>query len=114
MAIPLLTNIERLVRAKWNPILIPNYDPRADTKLNPEKASPLWYNLICWLFTFCSMNYIIQPFSLCSFERSMIVLGSYHFAPYILFVVIYLVLSIFPTGGGKRMASTSSQKDKST
>ena len=50
MAVPMLTEIERLVKDKITPLV-------------PTNLETL-YNCVCWISTFIAMNYIIQPFSM--------------------------------------------------
>jgi hypothetical protein len=95
MTVPVLTNIERLVRAKINPMFIPGYNGR-DYQSAPNTIMTKLYWVVCIVLTKLSTNFCVQVFSLYSWERCMLVLGSYNFIPHILFFVIYGILSIMP------------------
>ena len=92
MSVPFLTMIEREARLKLNPIFAPHYDAK-----NKESTIPLWYKIVCWLGTMGTMSYVILPFSLSSWERSMIVLGSYYYIPYAFFIAVYMLLLVIPS-----------------
>ena len=122
MSIPIVTQIERLLRKKLNPLIIPSYDPRAtptDLQKYPEKGwlyvyvharvqvilrvkllrvcigSPVWYNVIGFIFTFSTMNYIIQPFPL----QSWWVLCTFYLAN-LVYIHIKTRVSTTATGRG--------------
>src|SRR5436309_2898006 len=59
MSIPLLTNIERLVRAKINPLVVPEYDGK---NLSTYPATPVGYAYwgLCVFCTFISTSYLVQ------------------------------------------------------
>jgi hypothetical protein len=59
MTVPLLTNIERLIRVKINPLVVPEYDGR-DLKTYPRTAVGTIYWFLCWLITMLSINYVVQ------------------------------------------------------
>jgi hypothetical protein len=63
MTLPLLTNIERLIRAKINPIIVPEYDGR-DINSYPKTTVGRIYWVVCWFLTQMSANYVVQVFSL--------------------------------------------------
>lgn len=95
LSVPLLTSVERLVRSKINPIVIPGFDPR-DPKTTPRGVVASVYYAVCWLLTLIVVFYIGQPFSQFSFERGYRALASYSFIPYIACVVAYVVLTVMP------------------
>eukprot|EP01041_Mallomonas_annulata_P011135 gene11135-23274_t len=77
MSIPLLTNIERLARSKINPLFIPGYDGFNDATA-PKGVVTFVYWQFCRVMTLLAANYVVQVFSLSSYERSMTALGSYY------------------------------------
>lgn len=91
MSVPFITMIERAVREKLNPIFAPDYDFKVK-----GSTIPLWYKFVCWFGTMSTMSYVILPFSLWSWERSMIVLGSYNYIPYAFFIAFYMLLLVIP------------------
>lgn len=103
MTIPILTNIERLCRAKINPIIVPGYDGRSyDTA--PKTITTKLYWGLCTILTSLGTNYCVQVFSLYSWERCTRALGSYHYIPHLVFIGIYILLSILPTPKDKKDA----------
>lgn len=109
LSVPLLTSVERMLRLKINPILIPDFDPR-DPKTVPRGVVATIYYIVCWFVTMVVLFYIGQPFSQFSFERSWRVLASYNFIPYGVCVVSYLVLSLIPSARKKGDAADKKTK----
>jgi hypothetical protein len=69
MTLPLLTNIERLIRAKINPIIVPEYDGR-DINSYPRTAVGKIYWVVCWFLTQMSANYVVQVVPFIHFASS--------------------------------------------
>lgn len=109
LSIPLLTSVERLFRAKINPLVIPTFNPR-DPSSMPKGIVPTLYTIFCWTGTTISLNYFGQPFSQFSFENSMRALGSYYFIPYFACFVMYGLLSAIPTPRGNKEKSDAREK----
>jgi hypothetical protein len=103
LSVPILTSVERLVRAKINPMVIPGFDPR-DPKTTPRGVVATLYYVVCWFVTLVVVFYIGMPFSQFSFERGYRVLAGYNFVPYIACAVAYVVLTVMP--GGKKKEKT--------
>mmetsp|Transcript_31851 Transcript_31851/g.23568 ORF Transcript_31851/g.23568 Transcript_31851/m.23568 type:complete len:539 (+) Transcript_31851:74-1690(+) len=105
LSMPLVTEVERLIRAKINPLFIPSYDPK-DPKSYPSTPAGLFYKFICWIGSILTMNYVAQTFSMGSLERSLTALGSLHYCGHIAFAVSYVLLSLLPTprSGSKKSA----------
>ena len=59
MSVPLLTQIERLVKAKVNPFIIPGYDGYNDSTAPPGVVTNLYWN-VCRVVTSCSAIYVVQ------------------------------------------------------
>lgn len=96
MTIPLMTNVERLVKAKINPLFVPGFDGY-DMKTYPKGALGSIYWFLCWLCTMAFMNYVVQVFSMGSLENSLTALSGHHYIPHIALVIIYVILSVFPS-----------------
>lgn len=109
MSIPLLTQIERLLRVKLNPLIIPGFDGYRDSTAPPGVVTFLYWQVsrVC---TVLSANYIVQVFSLLSWDRSMTALGSYHHIPHFFFLGLYLLLQILPTPKSASTTTSSSKK----
>lgn len=95
MTLPLMTNVERLVRAKLNPYIVPGFDGR-DMSTYPKGIVGQAYWVVSWFFTMTTMNYIVQPFSMGSLENSMTCLGSYYYIPHIGLLLTYVLLEVMP------------------
>ena len=95
LTIPLMTNIERLMRAKINPILVPGYNP-FDASTYPKTPVAYIYWLVCWVGTVFGLNYTAQAFNMGSFERCHRALSGYFYGGHIFMVVLYVLLEIFP------------------
>mmetsp|Transcript_34143 Transcript_34143/g.32569 ORF Transcript_34143/g.32569 Transcript_34143/m.32569 type:complete len:522 (+) Transcript_34143:207-1772(+) len=96
MSVPLMTNIERLIKSKINPIVVPGYDGyKITTYPKTVIADVYWYG--SWFCTTVTMNYVVQVFSMSSLQRCMTALGSYYHIPHIALVVVYVLLELAPT-----------------
>jgi hypothetical protein len=61
LTLPLLTNVERLLKAKINPLLVPGYDG-FNNKTYPKGVVGVVYWVLCWLMVMVFMNYTVQVF----------------------------------------------------
>ena len=103
MSVPLLTNVERLVKAKINPLVVPGFDGyNYDTYPKGSMIASLYW-LICWVFTMAFMSFIVQTFSMSSWERCAVALGSYHYVPYYVLGALYVALEMMPATKGKKV-----------
>jgi hypothetical protein len=59
MSVPLLTNIERLARAKINPLIVPQFDGR-NMDTYPRSVVGYVYWFTCWFLTTTTVNYMVQ------------------------------------------------------
>lgn len=96
MSIPLLTNCERLIKQKINPLVVPGYDGYNDLTYPNTLVAKIYWG-VCVLFTLMVMMYFVQPFSFQGLDHVCIVLGSYYYMPHIFVFVLYLFLTILPT-----------------
>lgn len=101
LSVPLLSSIERLTRLKLNPIFVPNYNPRDAASTTPKGMIEIGYTFFCWFFTLLFVDYVAQPFSQLSYERSVRVLASYHYIPYGILAGVWLILMVLPTPRNK-------------
>lgn len=95
LSMPLVTEVERLLRAKINPLFIPEFDPKVPSSY-PKTPLGYLYKFLCWIGTILAMNYVAQTFSMGSAERSFGALASLHYAGHVAFVALYLLLSVIP------------------
>ena len=96
MSIPLMTNIERLIKAKINPLVVPGFDGY-NLATYPTGVVATVYWVVSWALTTVGMSYIVQTFPMSSWERCATALGSYHYVPYGVFVAAYVVLELLPS-----------------
>ena len=115
MSVPLLTSIEREMKVKVNPLIVPGYDGEFihltivvtdycvgyNNATAPKTLSSYAYWFFCWCCTTIGVHYIVQVFSMGSWENSITALGSYHHIGHIAFVVIYGLLTLLPKPKGK-------------
>jgi hypothetical protein len=107
LSMPLMTNCERLIRAKINPYFCDGYDGfNASSYPKTIVATVYWH--VCWIFTMATMNYVVQVFSMGSLENSLNALRSYYYVPHIAMFVCYAVLEMVPTP--RKKAATVAKK----
>lgn len=94
--LPISNNIERLMRAKINPLIIPGYDARKP-ETYPKTAVATIYYYMSVIFTSLALNYAAIVFCMCSLERSHRALGSFYYAGHILLIGLYILLELFPS-----------------
>lgn len=111
LSMPLLTEVERLVRAVFNPLFAPGYDGRG---AYPQGLLPSLYWAICVICTVVALNYTAQCFSFGSLERSLRALGSLYYFGHVAALVAYLLLTVvvMATAGGKKKSDKGGSKDK--
>lgn len=108
LTVPILTNIERLMRAKINPLIVPGYNPfKPETFPNTFAAKIYW--AVCVFFTVNALNYCAMAFNMSSFERCHTALASYKYLGHVLAVALYVVLEIIP--GPKKEKKDDKKKD---
>lgn len=95
MTVPLNTNIQRLIKSKINPLVIPGYD-NYNYSSAPNSIVTQLYWVLSFVVTSMSTNYIVQTFSMSSWENCMIALGSYDHMGHAALVVVYVLLELFP------------------
>lgn len=108
MSLPLLTNVERLIKAKINPRVVPEFDGY-NLETYPKNTAGWVYWILCWVCTMALVNYVVQVFSMGSLENSLTALGGHYYVPHILSVVAYVVLEMLPPV--KKSATTTKKKD---
>ncbi|KAJ1409386.1 MBOAT, membrane-bound O-acyltransferase family-domain-containing protein, partial [Ochromonadaceae sp. CCMP2298] len=95
MTIPLMTNVERLLKSKINPLVVPGFDGY-DLKTYPAGVVGWLYWGVCWLCTMAFMNYVVQVFSMGSLENSLTALSGHWFLPHLVLLVAYVLLEVMP------------------
>ena len=103
MTLPIMTNIERLIKSKINPLIIPEFDGY-DLKTYPKHLLGWIYWIVCWLCTMAFMNYVVQVFSMGSLENSLNALSGHGYLPHIVLVIAYILLELIPSPKKKKIA----------
>jgi hypothetical protein len=96
MSLPLLTNIERLIKAKLNPIFCAGYDGYNDLTYPNTVLAKAWW-LVCVFCNMAVVYYYVQTFAMGSMANVHTALGSYHYVPNIAMFVVYVLLELFPS-----------------
>jgi len=96
MSVPLVTWVERLARAKLNPILIPNYNHKDPYNTYPYDFKGIAYCVVSYALFFPLMNYLVSTFALGTLDNCLRALGSYYHAPHLLLIVAYLFMLALP------------------
>jgi hypothetical protein len=109
MSVPFLTNIERMAKAKLNPIFAPGYDGYNNaTYPNTMTAKIYWY--FCTIFCLLGMNYIVQAFTMGSLENTLNAYKAQKFIGHIAIAVVYVALTVFP--GPKKEKKVDEKKSE--
>lgn len=101
MFVPVLTAIERQWRVHINPLILSGYDGRNYS--TAPKSTRFVYWVLCAIGTFCILNFVVQTFTLGSWENCHTALGSYNYVPYISLTALAVVLSIIPAPKKKKV-----------
>lgn len=109
MSMPLVSNVERLFKAKVTSLIAPDYDG-FNVSTYPKSFVPRVYWFSCWFMFTCLMNYMAQVFHFGSLERCIAGLGSYYYLGHIGSVLAYVVLLVMPSPYTKNNRAISSQK----
>jgi hypothetical protein len=102
LTIPLVTSIERLVRDKINPLLIPTFNHK-DPKSYPYDIKGILYAVFGFIGYITVMKYVAQTFALGTLENCHRALSSYYYAGHIFLVVFYVILLIIPGARKKKI-----------
>ena len=108
MSVPLVTNIQRLIKQKINPYIIPGYD-NFNYKSAPDSIVTKVYWVVSFILTTLAVSYIVQVFSMSSWENCMTALGSYNHYGHIGIIMVYVLLELIP--GPKREKKDSAGKE---
>jgi lysophospholipid acyltransferase len=108
---PFLTAIERLVKEKINPLVVPEYDG-FHMKTYPKTLVARIYYAICYVNTMAALHYIAQTQFMGSYERSIRSHYGYRFLGHIIFTAVYLVLLVFPSPAKKPKVPENEKKTK--
>jgi len=102
LTLPLVTSIERLVREKINPILIPKFNHK-DPSSYPYDIKGILYAIFGFISYITVMKYVAQTFALGSIENCHRALSSYYYGGHIILVVAYIILLIIPSARKKKI-----------
>jgi len=108
MFFPVMTNIERLVKAKINPIIVPGYDG-FNVSTYPKGVVPQIYWAFSVVCTMWSVSYVTQTFTLGTLENSLTALRGHGYVPHLFFLALYLILEIIPV---KKQRKEGDRKSK--
>ena len=95
MTLPLLTNIERLCKAKLNPLIVPGFDGFNLTSY-PKTFTGSAYWVGCGILLKVILDNIVQPFNFGSFARSHTSLMSFNYFGHCVATVTYIILELMP------------------
>jgi len=109
LSMPLMTNCERLIRAKINPYFCDGYDG-FNTASYPKTIVATIYWHVSWIMTMATMNYVVQVFSMGSLENSLNALSSYYYVPHIAMFLCYVVLEMVPAPRKKKSTDAAPKK----
>eukprot|EP01038_Epipyxis_sp_PR26KG_P009308 gene9308-12542_t len=111
LTVPILTNIERLVKAKINPLIVPGYDG-FNNKTYPDTFIAKVYWFVCWVFVTIFIAYTVQPFSMGSFQNSYTCLAGYYGIPHGVMIVAYTLLELLPSPRKKSTTAAAVKKEE--
>ncbi|CAM9846709.1 unnamed protein product [Choristocarpus tenellus] len=86
MGLPLATRVARAGRKKISPLF-------AD-----KGALSSVYEVVCVLVNTITVNYLVIPFQMLSWENSIAVWSRFYFAIHVGMVIVYMVCSVLPEG----------------
>jgi hypothetical protein len=95
MSIPILTEIERLMRVKINPLIAPAFDGRNIDTLTSTWAGCIYWHICIWGLK-VNMNYLTQTFSMGFFENAWTAWQSYDHIPHYTWAFVWIVLKLMP------------------
>lgn len=95
MMFPVMTNIERLAKAKINPLIVPGYDGY-NNETYPDTPVAKAYWALSVLCTMWSVTYIAQTFTLGSFDNCKTALAGHSYVPHLFFLALYAALEVLP------------------
>lgn len=109
MSVPLVTVVERALKAQLTPLLLPDYTSRGGyggVSRWPRTLREWAYYTACFVLTRFALTYYSQGMLVYSLERSIVLLANFYYLPHIACVVMYFVLRMTATFTKK------SEKDK--
>ena len=102
LTVPILTSIERLMKTKINPIIVPEYDGR-NVATYPSHLAGTIYWWLCFVGRHFVFNFITQTFSMGWWTNSVTALAAYDWIPYYMFIAMWVVLNfIVPNPKSKK------------
>lgn len=101
LTIPILTAIERLMKSKINPRVVPEFDGRnLDTYPTHLVGTLYWYG--CFVGQSMVFQFIVQTFSMGWWSNSYTALASYDWIPYYFWFGLWAVLEMIPAPKSKK------------
>jgi len=101
LSLPILTAIERLMKSKINPRVVPEFDGR-NLSTYPTHFVGTFYWYACWVGQTVVFNYVVQTFSMGWWSNSVTALASYDWIPYYIWFGLWAVLTILPAPKSKK------------
>ncbi len=120
LSIPIITQVDRLMKDKVNPILIPEYDGRnwlsafqgkeLGSKVGPGHAALIvCYWFVCWFCAFGMCIYVVMAIFSKDWDTTMMAWGEFHHAGHLLLLLAYCVLVVLPSNP-KKLKSPNDKK----
>jgi hypothetical protein len=91
-----ITEVERLIKTKVNPLLIPGYKGLPDESM-PNTIVAKIYWLVAWAAFTLTLNYTAQVFSMGSLERSLEAYKACLYYGHAALLLAYVSLSVMPS-----------------
>eukprot|EP00981_Chlorochromonas_danica_P004813 scaffold967_cov173-Ochromonas_danica.AAC.24 len=104
-----ITEVEKLIRDKINPWIVPGYTAKPNEP-TPNTIQSKIYNIVATITFSFMLNYTAQPFSMGSLERTLEALRGSSYYGHLALLTGMIVLSILP----KRKQKSHEHKEKST
>ncbi|RYY82690.1 hypothetical protein EON63_12860 [archaeon] len=107
-SIAIITEVERLVRAKLNPLLVPSWGGKPTDPIPPTPVAYAYWGM-SWLCFVLSLNYAAQVFCMGSLERSLSAYGGSMWFGHVGMVVVYVLMLVLP--GAKKDKKDKGKKE---
>lgn len=103
--IAMITEVERVIRVKLNPIILGDHH-------DPNSTVSKVYNVVAWFSFLLTLNYTAQPFSMGSWERAVEAMRGSYFYGHIILVSLYILLFFVPGKKKEKKEHHAKPKDQ--
>jgi len=111
LVIPIVVQVEKLVRDKINPIMIPAFNHK-DPNSYPYDAKGIFYCIFGFICYITIMKYFAQTFALGSYENCLIALSSFSYFGHVALGLTYILLLLIPSSKKSVDKLKSSKKEQ--